>query len=110
MRVGIIGLGSIAKKAYLPVLTAMPGVTPVLVSRNPRTLADVGVAYRTSDRFESVEDAIGSRLDAALVHTPSETHPEIVMALLHSGIPVLVDKPLATDGATAGGLVSLDGM
>jgi len=41
MRVGIIGLGSIAKKAYLPVLTAMPGVTPVLVSRNPRTLTEV---------------------------------------------------------------------
>ena len=109
MRVGIIGLGSIAKKAYLPVVTAMPGVTPVLVSRNLRTLAAVGAAYRTPDRFESVEDAIGSRLDAALVHTPSETHPDIVAALLHSGIPVLVDKPLATDRAAARGLVSLAG-
>jgi virulence factor len=109
MRVGIIGLGSIAKKAYLPVLTAMADVTPVLVSRNPRTLAAVGAAYRTPDRFESVQDAIGSGLDAALVHTPSQTHPEMVATLLRSGIPVLVDKPLATDHATAGGLVSLAG-
>jgi virulence factor len=109
MRVGIIGLGSIAKKAYLPVVTAMPGVTPVLVSRNPRTLAAVGAAYRTPDRFESVQDAIGSGLDAALVHTPSQTHPEIVAALLRSGVPVLVDKPLATDHGTARGLVALAG-
>jgi len=69
MRVGIIGLGSIAKKAYLPVITAMPGVTPVLVSRNPRTLATVGAAYRTPDRFESVQDAISSGLDSAGAHT-----------------------------------------
>jgi virulence factor len=109
MRVGIIGLGSIAKKAYLPVITAMPGVTPVLVSRSPETLAALGTAYRTPDRFESIQEAIGSGLDAALVHTPSQTHPEIVAALLRSGVPVLVDKPLATDDETARGLVSLAG-
>ena len=107
MRVGIIGLGSIAKKAYLPVVAAMPGVTPVLVSRNLNTLASVGAAYHTPDQYESVDKALRSGLDAALVHTPSETHPEIVEALLRSGIPVLVDKPLATDAVTAHGLVSL---
>lgn len=109
MRVGIIGLGSIAKKAYLPVVTAMPGVIPVLVTRNPRTLAEVGAAYRLPDRFESVQHAIGSGLDAAMVHAPSDTHPAIVAALLRSGVPVLVDKPLATDDETARGLVSLAG-
>jgi virulence factor len=107
MRVGIVGLGSIAKKAYLPVIAAMPGVTPVLVSRNPRTLVAVGAAYRAPDRFESLEEAIASGLDAALVHTPSHTHPEIVATLLRAGVPVLVDKPLATDYATARGLGSL---
>ncbi|HVK43388.1 MAG TPA: Gfo/Idh/MocA family oxidoreductase, partial [Micropruina sp.] len=82
MRVGIIGLGSIAQKAYLPVLTGLAGVTPVLVTRNPGTLATVGAAYRVPDRFGSVEEAIGSGLDAALVHTPSATHPAIVTTLL----------------------------
>jgi len=107
VRVAIIGLGSIASKAYLPVVTAMPGVTPVLVSRTPAKLAAVGAAYRLPDRFPSVQDAIGSGLDAALVHTTSETHPEIVATLLRAGVPVLVDKPLATDHATASALVSL---
>lgn len=107
MRVAIIGLGSIATKAYLPVVTAMSGVTPVLVSRTPAKLAAIGAAYRLPDRCASVREAIGSGLDAALVHTTSETHPEIVATLLRAGVPVLVDKPLATDHATASRLVSL---
>ena len=109
MRVGVIGLGDIAQKAYLPVVTAMPGVTPVLVTRSPATLAAVGGAYRVPDRFTSVEEAITAGLDAALVHTPSATHPAIVETLLRSGVPVLVDKPLATDAAGARRLVHLAG-
>lgn len=107
MRVAIIGLGSIAQKAYLPVVTSMECVTPVLVSRTPQKLAEIGAAYRIPDRFETLQDAISSGLDSALVHTSSQSHPEIVAALLRGGVPVLVDKPLATDHATACGLVSL---
>ncbi|RYV52919.1 Gfo/Idh/MocA family protein [Pengzhenrongella frigida] len=107
MRVGIIGLGSIAQKAYLPVLASLPGVTPVLVTRDPRTLAAIGDAHRIPDRFGSVDDAIAAGLDAALVHTPSPTHPEIASLLLRAGVPVLVDKPLATRYEDARDLVSL---
>ena len=107
MRVGVIGLGDIARKAYLPVLAHLPGVTPVLVTRDPRTLASVGDAYRLPARFTSVDDAIASGLDAAMVHTPSLTHPAIVAQLLGHDVPVLVDKPLATDHATARDLAEL---
>ena len=109
MRVGIIGLGSIARKAYLPVLATTPGVTPVLVTRTASTLADVGDALRIplADRHTALEDAIGSGLDAAFVHTPSETHPDIAGTLLRAGVPVLVDKPLATDATAARGLVDV---
>jgi virulence factor len=107
MRVGIIGLGDIAQKAYLPVLAATPGVTPVLVTRSPATLATVGDRYRAPDRHTSVAEAIDAGLDAALVHTPSATHPEIAGLLLRAGVPVLVDKPLATDAASARALVAL---
>ena len=107
MRVAVIGLGDIAQKAYLPVVTAMPGVVPVLVTRSPATLAAVGGTYRVPDRFTSVDEAVASGLEAALVHTPSDTHPQIVETLLRAGVPVLVDKPLATDGPTAHHLVRL---
>ncbi|RBL80431.1 gfo/Idh/MocA family oxidoreductase, partial [Streptomyces cavourensis] len=38
MKVGCIGLGDIAQKAYLPVLTAVPGVELHLQTRTPATL------------------------------------------------------------------------
>ncbi|WP_298459996.1 Gfo/Idh/MocA family protein [uncultured Cellulomonas sp.] len=107
MRVGVVGLGSIARKAYLPVLATTPGITPVLVTRNARTLAEVGDAVRASDRFTTVDDAVAAGLDAALVHTPSSTHPEVAGTLLRAGVPVLVDKPLATDAAAAHALVEV---
>jgi len=107
MRVAIIGLGAIAQKAYLPVLMSDEGVTPVLVTRNPATLASIGDAHRAGDRFGSVAEAIASGLDAAMVHTPSATHPAVVTELLRAGVPVLVDKPLATDHASAQAVTAL---
>jgi virulence factor len=109
MRVGIVGLGDIARKAYLPVLAATPGVTPVLVTRTPGTLAAVGDRYRVTERHTSLVQALDAGLDAAFVHTPSDTHPEIVGTLLRAGVPVLVDKPLATDAAAAREVVALAG-
>jgi virulence factor len=109
MRVAVVGLGSIARKAYLPVVTSLPGVTPVLVSRTASSLASVGDTYRVADRYGSVAEAIGAGLDAALVHTTSASHPEVVATLLRAGVPVLVDKPLALDLASAQELVALAG-
>lgn len=41
MKVGCIGLGDIAQKAYLPVLGVQPGVELHLQTRTPATLARV---------------------------------------------------------------------
>ncbi|MGW0897039.1 gfo/Idh/MocA family oxidoreductase, partial [Streptomyces goshikiensis] len=41
MKVGVIGLGDIAQKAYLPVLTTRPGIEPHLQTRTPATLERV---------------------------------------------------------------------
>ena len=107
MRVAVVGLGSIARKAYLPVVTSFRGITPVLVSRTRSSLAAVGDAYRIPDRFDSLTEAIDGGLDAALVHTTSESHPEVVATLLRAGVPVLVDKPLALELESARELVAL---
>ena len=85
----------------------MPGVTPVLVSRTPSKLLEVGGAYRIPERFDSLPAVIGAGLDAALVHTASDSHPAVVAELLRAGVPVLVDKPLALDLTSARELVRL---
>ncbi|WP_052848930.1 Gfo/Idh/MocA family protein [Streptomyces avicenniae] len=97
MRVGVIGLGDIAQKAYLPVLTTRPGVEPHLCTRTPATLERVGSAYRVpqAHRHADLDALLAARPDAAFVHAPTAAHPEIVTRLLTAGIPTFVDKPLA---------------
>src|SRR5262249_23615995 len=49
VKVGCIGLGDIAQKAYLPVLGSVPGIDLHLQTRTPATLARVGDAHRVPD-------------------------------------------------------------
>ncbi|ARQ72660.1 Gfo/Idh/MocA family protein [Streptomyces marincola] len=97
MRIGVIGLGDIAHKAYLPVLTTRPGVQPHLHTRTRATLDRVGDTYRVParQRHSDLDALIEARPDAAFVHAPTEDHPALVTRLLTAGIPTYVDKPLA---------------
>ncbi|WP_326809305.1 Gfo/Idh/MocA family oxidoreductase [Streptomyces sp. NBC_01775] len=109
MKIGVIGLGDIAKKAYLPVLTAQPGLEPHLVTRNAATLTSVGDAYRVpgEQRHTSLDGLLAARPDAAFVHAATAAHPELVRGLLEAGVPTYVDKPLAYELAESRRLVDL---
>lgn len=111
MKVGIIGLGGIAEKAYLPVLTAVPGLEPHLVTRSPEVLERLGETHRVpvAHRHASVEDLLEARPDAAFVHAATEAHPALVGRLLEAGVPTYVDKPLAYVLGDAERLVRLAG-
>ncbi|MFI7241195.1 Gfo/Idh/MocA family protein [Streptomyces qinglanensis] len=109
MRIGVIGLGDIARKAYLPVLMAQPGLEPHLVTRTPATLAAVGDAHRVpaAHRHTGLDELLAARPDAAFVHAATSAHPELVGRLLEAGVPTFVDKPLAYELATSRALVEL---
>lgn len=109
MRIGVIGLGDIARKAYLPVLAARPGLEPHLVTRTPQTLQRVGAAHRipVPHRHGSLGSLLEAAPDAAFVHAPTAAHPEIVTRLLEAGVPTYVDKPLGYELADAQRLVEL---
>ncbi|MEU7584032.1 Gfo/Idh/MocA family oxidoreductase [Streptomyces sp. NPDC041068] len=109
MKIGCIGLGDIAQKAYLPVLTTLPGVELHLQTRTPATLARVaGVHHIPEERCHTDLDALLAQgLDAAFVHAPTAVHPEIVTRLVEAGVPTYVDKPIAYELADSERLVSL---
>lgn len=107
LRVAIVGLGDIARKAYLPVLASTPGLDLHLVTRNAGTLAELGDRYRIANRHDEVGGAIAAGVNAAFVHAATKAHPEIVERFLAAGVPVYVDKPLATDPATCERLVRM---
>ncbi|NMM53774.1 Gfo/Idh/MocA family oxidoreductase [Paenibacillus aquistagni] len=97
-RIGIIGLGDIAKKAYLPVLASHPHIElAAIAARTKTTVQEIGERYRVDKRFTNIDDMLQSSLDAVFVHTPTETHEDVVLRCLERGLHVYVDKPLSYD-------------
>ena len=109
MKVGCIGLGDIAQKAYLPVLGGLAGVELHLQTRTPATLDRVGDSHHlpAGRRHRDLDSLLAQDLDAAFVHAPTLVHPEIVTRLLEAGVPTYVDKPLAYRLADSDRLVAL---
>jgi virulence factor len=109
VKVGCIGLGDIATKAYLPVLGTRPGVELHLQTRTPATLERVadGLHLPAAQRHADLDSLLAQDLDAAFVHAPTAVHPEIVIRLLQAGVPTYVDKPLAYELADSRRLVAL---
>ena len=109
MKVGCIGLGDIAQKAYLPVLGGRPGVELHVQTRTPATLTRVadGLHLPDGQRHQDLDSLLAQDLDAAFVHAPTSVHPDIVERLLEAGVPTYVDKPLAYELADSERLVAL---
>ncbi|MBT2452862.1 Gfo/Idh/MocA family oxidoreductase [Streptomyces sp. ISL-43] len=109
MKVGCIGLGDIAQKAYLPVLATRPGLELHLQTRTPATLERVGAHHHIpAERLHAdLDSLLAQKLDAAFVHAPTAVHPEIVERLLEAGVPTYVDKPIAYELADSRRLVEL---
>jgi virulence factor len=106
LKIGIVGLGDIAQKAYLPIISKKK-VQCHLFSRNESTLRQIAQTYRISNTHSSLDSLISSGIQAAFVHTATSSHFEIVEKLLHNNIHVYVDKPLTYDLQSSEKLIAL---
>lgn len=94
VRVGIVGVGKIARDQHIPAIAADPALELVAVaSHSP---ADVGVPA-----FGSLEAMLeqGPHLDAIALCTPPQARRETALIALRAGKHVLLEKP---PGATVG--------
>ncbi|MFE8941385.1 Gfo/Idh/MocA family protein [Streptomyces sp. NPDC007872] len=109
MKVGCIGLGDIAQKAYLPVLATLPGVELHLQTRTPATLERVADTLHlpAARRHTTLDGLLSAGLDAAFVHASTAAHAEIAERLVEAGVPTYVDKPLAYEYADSERIVEL---
>jgi virulence factor len=107
MKLGIIGLGDIAKKAYLPVVSKLADVEIHLFTRNSQILIEISNQYRFSNTHSSLPSIIKSGIKGAFVHSSTESHESIVRELLQNGIHVYVDKPITYHLETTKELVEL---
>ena len=98
LRIGVVGGGAradIAKHFELPRLncriTAAADPHPDAEARLPRRLGRSDIKLT-----RNVTELIAEGIDAALVTSPDDTHAKVTCELLRAGIPVYVEKPLAT--------------
>lgn len=101
LKIGVIGIGSIAEKAYLPVYSKLEGVEFHFCTRNLHTLEVLRSRYRWTHLYRKTEDLIESGIDAAFIHAATPAHPIIAEQLLNRGISVYIDKPIADHYETA---------
>lgn len=96
LKIGVIGLGDIAQKAYLPVLAGKK-LDVHLFTRDQVKLRNIGAKYRFGNLHPSIDSILNAGVKAAFVHTSTASHEEIVKRLLNNSIHVFVDKPITYD-------------
>ncbi len=96
IKIGIIGLGSIAKNRMIPALKQTPGVSLEAVFdisaaslRDAR--ANLPVPFVTTDE----EKFFKMKLDGVYISTSNDFHHVYAIKCVERGIPVLVEKPCA---------------
>lgn len=97
-KIGVIGLGKIAQKAYLPVMSELQDQFEWhLTTRNKDKGQFLKAKYNFSHLHQTLDQLIAEKPLAVFVHTPTKTHAAIIKKLLLSGINVYVDKPVSDD-------------
>lgn len=107
MRIALLGLGDIAQKAYLPLLTSMAGITPVLCTRQPALLQQLMRQYRIAEGYTELSQLIAARPDAVMIHSSTDSHFSLASQLLQAGIAVFIDKPISYQLAECEQLLTL---
>lgn len=106
IKIGMVGLGSIAQKAWLPVLSRADSWQLMgAFSPNQAKAQPVCDRYRIASYARL--DTLAADCDAVFVHSSTASHYEVVKTLLLAGVDVCVDKPLAQTLAEAEELVEL---
>jgi predicted dehydrogenase len=99
IRVAVIGAGVFGRH-HLRVLSQSLNATLVgVVDSDPERAAQAAAEHNCLT-FATLGELTGN-IDAAVVAVPTSLHAQVGCELLESGVDVLVEKPIATDLASA---------
>ncbi|MFS0966300.1 Gfo/Idh/MocA family protein [Enterococcus thailandicus] len=97
MKIGVIGVGNIAEKAYLPTYAKNQGtLTFYFATRNEQTKKRIKEMYGFSHLYETIDELIAKKIEACMIHAATKVHYELAKRCLEQGIHVFIDKPLST--------------
>lgn len=109
-RIAVIGYGLAGSAFHVPFIAAVDGLrVTAVVTRDADRAARARAAVAGVDVLDSAEGiwANRDRYDGVVVATPNRSHAALASAAVRSGLPVVVDKPLAVSAAQAQAVVDL---
>ena len=100
-RIGFIGAGGIAQR-HFDVLSGFPDVAVTAIADPDRDRARALAGDSGASLHDSAEAMLSDEaLDAVFICVPPSAHGRVERAVIAAGLPFFVEKPLATDLATA---------
>jgi predicted dehydrogenase len=104
LRVAVIGVGHLGQH-HARLWSAMDGVDLVgVVDTKPGRAQEIAAKYGTTGFTHAAE--VEGRVDAVSIASPTETHLAIALPFVEAGVPVLVEKPIASSLADADRLLA----
>jgi predicted dehydrogenase len=109
LRLGLIGVGDVAERDYLPEWHRLEGeaVITVACGRSPERAQRVAAQYEADRWTTNYLDVVQSDVDAIVNLTPIGLHYPITLAALEAGKHVYTEKPMASSPAQAKALEQL---
>ncbi len=101
MRVALVGYGSAGRGIHAPLLAAAGMPPAVVVTSNDERIARARADLPGVQVVADLDAALDAGPDLVVLASPSGVHAEQALACVLAGVPVVVDKPLAVDGAQA---------
>lgn len=98
MKIGVIGIGGIAQKAYLPTYAKMrQEATFIFATRNDDVREKISQEYNFADTVTSIDELLAANIDACFIHVATKVHFEIARKCLTAGVAVFIDKPVSEE-------------
>lgn len=96
MKIGVIGVGNIAEKAYLPTYAKKQGTVDFyFATRNKETKERIQKEYGFQHLYETIDELLEEKIEACMIHAATKVHYELAKRCLENGIHVYIDKPLS---------------
>lgn len=101
LRVGLVGYGDAGRGIHAPLLREAGLEVDTVLTRDAGRADTARAEHPGVHVVPDLDAVLARRPDVVVLASPSGVHAEQVLACVDAGVPVVTDKPLATDGATA---------
>jgi predicted dehydrogenase len=112
IRIGIVGVGDIARSRYLPELAGLveagDATLQAVCDADPARAERTAEEYGAAEAYDDYEDLLASpEVDLVVDTTPKPFHGEINVAAVEAGKHLYTEKPIATERGDADRIVEV---